>query len=88
MRAWLFAGLIVASSQAVAGPECTEKDRTLWQDKDAFEKRLVDEGYKVKVFKITDGDCYELYGWNPDGKKVEIYYDPVSGAALKTEIEE
>ena len=42
----------------------------------------------LKVFKITDGDCYELYGWNEEGKKVEIYYDPVTGDTLKTEIED
>ena len=88
MRTWLLAGLFMVSPHALAGPECTEKDRTKWQDKDAFEKRFIEQGYKVKVFKITDGDCYELYGWNPDGKKVEIYYDPVSGEALKTEIDE
>lgn len=73
---------------ALAGPECTEKDTSKWMDKNAFEQKLKDQGYKVKVFKVTDGDCYELYGWNPDGQKVEIYYDPVSGEAIKTEIEE
>ena len=88
MRTILLAGLIAVSGHAVAGPQCTEKDRSKWQDKDAFEKRLVEQGYKVKVFKITDGDCYELYGWTPEGKKVEIYYDPVSGDTLQTETEE
>ncbi len=88
MRIMILAGLIAFSGHAVAGPQCAEKDRSKWQDKAAFEKRLVDQGYKVKVFKITDGDCYELYGWNPEGKKVEIYYDPVSGETLKTEISE
>lgn len=88
MRIVLVSSLLALSAAAVAGPECQEKDRTKWMNKDAFEQKLVDDGYKVKVFKITDGDCYELYGWNEEGKKVEIYYDPVTGETLKTEIED
>jgi hypothetical protein len=88
MRMLLIVGMIAMGSVAMAGPECTEKDRSKWMDKDQFEQDLVEQGYKVKVFKITDGDCYELYGWNPEGQKVEIYYDPVSGDTLKTEIED
>ncbi|MDF1820178.1 MAG: PepSY domain-containing protein [Alcanivoracaceae bacterium] len=88
MRVLLVSGLLAFSTVALAGPECEEKDRSKWMDKDAFEQQLKDDGYRVKVFKITDGDCYELYGWNPEGQKVEIYYDPVTAKVLKTEIEE
>ena len=28
------------------------------------------------VLKVTKGNCYELYGSNPAGKRVEIYYRP------------
>ena len=31
-------------------------------------------GYAINVFKV-DGNCYEIYGHNKEGKKVEIYYD-------------
>ena len=30
------------------------------------------QGYKIKKFKV-DGNCYEIYGHNKEGKKVEIY---------------
>ncbi len=31
-------------------------------------------------------NCYEIYGWNKAKQKVEIYFDPVTGKAIKTEI--
>ncbi|MGL6047210.1 MAG: PepSY domain-containing protein, partial [Vogesella sp.] len=52
-----------------------------------FKKKLTAEGYQIKKFKVS-GNCYEIYGKNKEGKKVEIYFDPVSGAAVKTDIED
>jgi hypothetical protein len=44
------------------------------------------QGYKIAKFKI-DGNCYEIYGTNKDGKKVEIYFDTKSLDIVKAEIE-
>jgi hypothetical protein len=73
------------ASAASAGPKCTT-EKANWKDKDAFQKTLKDEGYKIKVFKVTKGDCYEIYGWNKEGKKVEIYFNPITGEKVKEEI--
>jgi hypothetical protein len=86
MRKILMVVMILTISNAFAGPECTKEDKSKWQDKSKFEKQLVDQGYKVKVFKITKGNCYELYGWNKEGKKVEIYFHPITGKIIKEEI--
>src|SRR5438552_3857321 len=32
------------------------------------------QGYAINRFKV-DGNCYEIYGKNKEGKKVEIYFD-------------
>lgn len=50
--------------------------------------QLKEQGYKINKFKVTKGNCYEIYGFDKDGRKVEIYHDPVSGKAVKTEIED
>jgi hypothetical protein len=71
------------TSAAYAGPKCTTEPKDKWQDQKAFQKSLEDQGYKIKVFKVTKGDCYEIYGWNKDGKKVEIYFDPVTAEKKK-----
>ncbi|MCX6116839.1 MAG: PepSY domain-containing protein [Proteobacteria bacterium] len=75
------------ASQSFAGPECTKEAKDKWKDEKAFQKSLTDEGYKIKKFKVTSGSCYEIYGHNKEGKKVEIYFNPVTGDKVKEEIE-
>lgn len=82
--ALLIAGLLVSSS-AFAGPTCTTEAKDKWQDQAKFQENLKAQGYKIKVFKVTKGDCYEIYGWDKEGKKVEIYFNPISGAIVKEE---
>ena len=40
-------------------------------------------GYVVSVFKKTTGNCYEIYGKNASGKRVEVYFNPVTGEPIK-----
>lgn len=70
-----------------AGPECTKEPKEKWQNKEDFQKNLVTKGYKIKVFKETSGNCYEIYGWDSAGKKVEIYYNPVTAEVVKERIQ-
>lgn len=79
--------LLLVSPFAFAGPECTTADQAQWQDQAAFQEGLKAQGYEIKKFKVTKGNCYEIYGWDKDRKKVEIYFDPVSGKPVKTKIE-
>ena len=83
----LLVSLLMISPAAFAGPECTTADPSQWLDQEAFKESLLAEGYRIKKFKLTDGNCYEIYGWNKEGKKVEIYFNPVTGEPVKTEIE-
>jgi hypothetical protein len=86
MKKLIVVALTLAAASTFAGPECTKEPKSKWQDKKKFEENLVTQGYKVKVFKVTDENCYELYGWNKEGKKVEIYFNPVTGKKVKEEI--
>ena len=88
MRKLLLLSLVLASPLALAGPQCTTADKAQWQDQTKFQEDLKTQGYEIKKFKVTSGNCYEIYGWNKDKQKVEIYFDPVSGNAVKTEIED
>jgi hypothetical protein len=82
------AGLIFTASMAHAGPTCTKEPREKWQDQEKFKKELTDQGYKIKKFKVTKGNCYEIYGWNAKGQRVEIYFNPVTGKIEKEELED
>jgi len=88
MRYVLLPILLLSSSLAFARTECTTADRATWQDPERFQEQLKAQGYQISKFKITEGNCYEIYGFDKDKRKVEIYHDPVSGKAVKTEIED
>lgn len=86
MRKVLLISLLMASPLALAGPQCTTTDKSQWQDQAKFQEQLKAQGYQISKFKVTDGNCYEIYGFDKDKRKVEIYHDPVTGKAVKTEI--
>ncbi|MEN0036393.1 MAG: PepSY domain-containing protein [Cellvibrio sp.] len=88
MRVLFFTTLTLLSTAVFAGPQCTDIDKSKWLDQAKFQEDLKAKGYEIKVFKVTDGNCYEIYGWDKDKKKVEIYFDPVTGKTVKEEIEE
>lgn len=66
-----------------AEPKCTSEVKTKWQSEEIFKANLLSQGYKIKKFKVTKGNCYEMYGFEKDGKKAEIYFNPVSGEIVK-----
>jgi len=86
MKKILIISLSLFSLSAFAGPECTKEDKSKWQDQEKFKENLKSQGYKIKVFKVTKGNCYEIYGWNKEQKKVEIYFNPITGEKVKEEI--
>jgi hypothetical protein len=49
-----------------------------------FKARIEAQGYQIKTFKVSKGKCYEIYGFDKAGKKVEIYFDPSNAAILET----
>jgi len=87
MKKHLFlASIFVTSSSAFAATECTKEPKEKWLDQKKFQQTLTDQGYKINEFKVTKGNCYEIYGFSKENKKVEIYYNPVDGKVVKEEI--
>ncbi|CAA0099974.1 Uncharacterised protein [Starkeya nomas] len=85
------AGLIalgtLAPLAAVAGPTCTTETKDKWMTEDAMKAKVAEMGYqKIKTFKVS-GSCYEIYGYTKDNKKAEVYFNPVTGAVVKSEID-
>ncbi len=76
--------LTLFSIQAFASADCPAYPKEEWASEETLKKALVDEGYSIKKFKI-DGNCYEMYGRNKAGKKVEIYFDMKTLAIVKAE---
>lgn len=74
--------LAIGASAAMAGPTC-KAPQDKWMKEGDFKAKLEKEGYKIKTFKVSSGKCYEIYGTDKAGKKVEIYFDPETGAPVK-----
>ena len=45
--------------------------------------RVDNAGNKIDVFKVTKGGCYEIYGRDAAGKRIEIYFNPLSGDVMQ-----
>ncbi len=65
---------------------CTTSPQSEWLNQEQFQAGLLTDGYQIKEFKVTEGNCYEIYGQNAAGSKVEIYFNPTDGAIVKEEI--
>lgn len=70
------------SAPAFAKKNCTDEPKSKWMSEEAFKKKAVEEGYKIRKFK-QPGTCYEIYGTDKDGNDVEIYFNPVDGSIVK-----
>ena len=85
MKRMLLVVLLLASTGAFAGANCTKYPKAEWMPEAEAKAKLEAQGYKIKKFKV-DGNCYEIYGENKEGKKAEVYFDVKTLAVIKSEI--
>ncbi len=80
----LLAALLVPLA-ATAGPKCTDEPETRWLSAEAMTKRFQALGYRddVKKLHVSKGRCWEIYGHDKTGRKVEVYFHPISGAIVE-----
>lgn len=84
MRIILATSLVLFTTNiALAKKSCTDQPKDKWMSEADFKKKVEAEGFKIKTFK-QPGTCYEIYGTDKDGKKVEIYFNPVDGTPSKS----
>lgn len=79
----IFSALVLTTGVAQAKKSCTDEPKEKWMKEEDFKKKVESDGYKIKKFK-QPGTCYEIYGTDKDGKKVEIYFNPVDGSIVKS----
>ena len=75
-----------ASTPAFAKANCKAYPKAEWMKEADAKAKIEAQGYTISKFKV-DGNCYEIYGRNKAGKKVEIYYDAKTLEPVKSEIE-
>lgn len=77
------AAALLIGAPAFAGPQCTTAAPTTWMTQQQMLQKLVDSGHTIERFLVTKGNCYEMYGWDKEGHRVEIYHSPVDGQVVK-----
>jgi hypothetical protein len=75
--------LVTHSSGATGLATCDSEPRSQWQAQEVLEKKLIEQGWKVRRIK-EDGGCYEVYALNDKGERVEAYFHPHTLAPVPT----
>jgi len=82
----LATALMAYAGGAFAGADCPKYPKNEWMPEADAKSKIEAQGYKIGKFKV-DGNCYEIYGTNKEGKKVEIYFDAKNLSVVKSEIQ-
>jgi hypothetical protein len=77
--------LSMGSTSAFAAANCPKYPKAEWMPQDQAKAKIEAMGYKISKFKV-DGNCYEIYGVNKEGKKAEVYFDAKTLNVIKAEI--
>jgi len=75
--------LIAMCGAAAAEPQCTSESKDKWISESEMKSKIAGLGYQTKVFKVTKGNCYEVYGRDKAGKRIEVYFHPVTGNVVE-----
>ena len=88
IRSFAICSVLVLGVAGCSGgdPNCTTEPKTAWMSEADMKARVTQMGYKTNVFKVS-GNCYEIYGTDKEGRDVEVYFNPVTGEVVKSEIE-
>jgi hypothetical protein len=73
----LLLAFAVGSASAHGDVKCPVHPKSEWKPHTELEKKLTKEGWVVRRMEKTD-TCYEVYAKDPQGKRIEAFFDPVT----------
>lgn len=86
--------LILASTVVLAGfasqalaeenRDCGNAPQDKWMSKETFTEKMKKDGVEVRRIKI-EGSCYEVYGIDAKGEKIERLFNPETGKVVGDE---
>jgi hypothetical protein len=80
-----FAAAVASSPSFATGlATCDSGPKESWQSQEKLTQDLTARGWKVNRIKV-DGNCYEVYGTNEKGQRVEAYFHPKTLEFIPTE---
>ncbi|TPE50146.1 PepSY domain-containing protein [Amaricoccus solimangrovi] len=72
--------LALSASAAFAGERC-DVPKENWRPVEDLKSELTAKGWTIANVKTEDG-CYEVYGKDEAGKRVELFFDPATFAMV------
>lgn len=86
-RILLAAAALSIASMASASPRCTKEPQSKWLTPAQMKAKIATMGYRdIKVFQVS-GSCYEIYAHTKDGRRAEVYFNPVTGAVVQNNVD-
>jgi hypothetical protein len=73
----LLLAVAAGGASAHGDVKCTTRPQSEWKPHDELYQKLVKEGWQVRRMEKTSS-CYEVYAKDPQGKRVEAFFDPVT----------
>ncbi|TAK41268.1 MAG: PepSY domain-containing protein [Betaproteobacteria bacterium] len=67
---------------SVASETCTQEPKSKWLSQEAIAAKLKEQGFEVSRTE-TKRSCYEVKAKDAQGKRVELYVDPVTARVVK-----
>ena len=71
------AAVLAGPAHATGKMTCDAGPQSGWKSQEVLHQNLTKQGWQVTRSKI-DGGCYEVYGTDPEGRRVEAYFHPVT----------
>ena len=69
-----------------ASDACTTAPKSEWLPEEEMKLLAEHRGYRIKTFKLAKGNCYEVYGFDKEGRIVEAYFNPVTSKLIRQNI--
>ena len=77
---------LTSTAREKAVETCTQAPRSEWIDEAEMRLLAQHRGYRIKTFKVANGSCYEVYGFDRNNQIVEAYFDPVTTRLVRINI--
>lgn len=77
---------LTSSARDKASEICTQAPRSEWIDAAEMQLLAQHRGYRIKTFKVANGNCYEVYGFDSNNQIVEAYFDPVTTRLVRLNV--
>lgn len=76
--------LAAVTGVASASETCTQEPKSKWLSQEAIAAKLKEQGFEAARTE-TKRSCYEVKAKDAQGKRVELYVDPVTAKVVKQE---